>query len=231
MMNSIELQVISRLLTTEDEYEIERLISYDTSYYSIFNEQVEFIQDHYSKHGNIPDIFTFQAQFEDITLVQVSESLDYLEEELKKNKQRILFLQTFNKLQELGSGDIVEAWEYLNKQCEVASQLDSTKPVDVVKEADIRAEKILEYNKKSRIPTGFKEIDDIMYGGLSTVEELVVIVARTNSGKSWICSKFMESGQKNGFPVLYYSPEMQSSFIGTRFDTWRGHFKNTLRIL
>ena len=25
----------------------------------------------------------------------------------------------------------------------------------------------------------------------------------------------------------YYSPEMQSCFIGTRFDTWRGHFKNS----
>ena len=66
-----------------------------------------------------------------------------------------------------------------------------------------------------------------MYGGLSTVEEFLVIIARTNTGKSWVCTKMMESAQSHGFPVLYYSPEMQASFIGTRFDTWRGHFRNS----
>ena len=56
---------------------------------------------------------------------------------------------------------------------------------------------------------------------------MLVIIARTNSGKSWVCTKMMESAQANGFPVLFYSPEMQSCFIGARFDTWRSHFKNS----
>ena len=66
-----------------------------------------------------------------------------------------------------------------------------------------------------------------MYGGLSTVEELCLIVARTNTGKSWVCTKMMESAQRHGFPSLCYSPEMQADFLGTRFDTWRGQFKNS----
>jgi replicative DNA helicase len=99
--------------------------------------------------------------------------------------------------------------------------------MDIVKDAEQRIDEIIRFNKQQRIPTGFKEVDKVMYGGLSTVEELLLIIARTNTGKSWICTKMMESAQKNGFPVLYYSPEMQSSFIGTRFDTWRGHFKNS----
>ena len=37
----------------------------------------------------------------------------------------------------------------------------------------------------------------------------------------------MESAQGNGFNVAYYSPEMQSAFLATRFDTWRGHFQNS----
>lgn len=223
---SIELQMISKILTCEDDLEVEKLCSYDTSYYSIFNEQIEFILDHKVKNNKVPDIFTFQAKFEDITIVEVNEPLEYLETEIRKNKQRALFLQTFNKLSELGSGDILEAWEYLNHQCELASELDVCKPVDIVKDAKERSDKILEYNRQSRIPTGFEEIDEIMYGGLSVVEELLLIIARTNAGKSWVCTKLMESAQLNGFPVLYYSPEMQSSFIGTRFDTWRGHYKN-----
>jgi KaiC/GvpD/RAD55 family RecA-like ATPase len=227
MTNSIELQAICRILTTEDQFEIDRLCAYDTSYYSILTDQIEFILNHKDKTGKVPDLFTFQAQFEDLTLITVNEPLSYLEEELKKNKQRILFLETYNKIADLGSGDVSEAWEYLSRQCEAASQLDTFRPVDVVKDADLRAERILEYSKQTRIPTGFKEIDDVMYGGLSTVEEFLVIVARTNAGKSWVCTKMLESAHKNRFPVLYYSPEMQSSFIGIRFDTWRGHFKNS----
>lgn len=227
MTNSIELQIICRILTSEDDFEVDRLCSYDTSYYSVLNDQIEFILNHKDKTGKVPDLFTFQAEFEDLVLIQVNEPLTYLEEEIKKNKQRILFLETYNTIADLGSGDISEAWAYLSKQCEKASELDTFKPVDIIKDAEIRADKILEYNKQSRIPTGFKEIDEVMYGGLSTVEEFLVIVARTNAGKSWICTKLMEAAQSNGFPVLYYSPEMQSSFIGTRFDTWRGHYKNS----
>lgn len=227
MINSIELQMISKILTSQDDQEVEKLCSYDKSYYSILNSQIQFILEHKEKTGKVPDVFTFQAKFEDFTVVQVNEPLSYLESEIKKNKQHKLFIQTYNKLADLGSDDVTEAWEYLKRQCEIASSLDTYTPVDIVGEAQERAEKILEYNKRERIPTGFKEIDSVMYGGLSTVEELLVIVARTNAGKSWVCSKMMESAQKAGFSVLYYSPEMQSSFIGTRFDTWRGHFKNS----
>lgn len=184
MTNSIELQVICRILMSDDDFEVDRLCSYDASYYSILTEQIQFILDHKDKTGKVPDLFTFQAQFEDLTLIQVGEPLSYLEEEIKKNKQRILFLETYNKIADLGSGDITEAWEYLSRQCECAADLNNFQPVNIVKDAEIRAEKILEYNKQTRIPTGFKEIDEIMYGGLSTVEEFLVIVARTNAGKA-----------------------------------------------
>ena len=227
MLNSIELQVISKLLTSQSDSEVDRLCSYDTSYYAVFKDHIQFILDHKDKYGDVPDVFTFQAQFEDITLVDVDEPIEYLEEGLKKNKQHILFLETFNKLTDLGSEDVSVAWEYLASQCEKAEQLSSSQPMNIVKDAAVRSDQILKFNSQSRIPTGFKELDKLMYGGLSTVEELCVIVARTNAGKSWLCTKMMESAQANGFPVLYYSPEMRSSFIGTRFDTWRGHFRNS----
>lgn len=227
MNSSVELQVISKILTTDNQDEIEALCAYDESYYAVCKQQIEFIFNHRETYGNVPDVFTFAAEFPNIELVPVSESLKFLEEGLRKNKQRILFLETYNKLADLGSGDITDAWHYLEKQCEKADALDITKPMDIVRDAEIRAKEIIEFNKQQRIPTGFKEVDKVMYGGLSTVEELLLIIARTNTGKSWLCTKMMESAQKSGFPVLYYSPEMQSSFIGTRFDTWRGHFKNS----
>ena len=227
MISSIELQVISKILTSDNEIEVSTLCNFDESYYSVFKPQIQFILNHRDKYGEVPDVFTFQAEFPDVTLVSVNETLRYLCEEIRKNKQHILLLETFNKLKDLGSDDVKDAWRYLAIQCEKAEQLNPVKPLDIIKDAKLRSDQVKEFGKQSRIPTGFPEIDKLMYGGLSTVEELLLIVARTNTGKSWVCTRMMESAQKNGFPVAYYSPEMQASFLGTRFDTWRGHFQNS----
>lgn len=227
MISSVELQVISKILTSDDAKEVNRLCEFDPSYYSIFKDQIKFILDHKERYGDVPDVFTFQAEFPDVTLVKVSEPLRYLVEEMRKNKKQIILIETFNKLKDLGSGDVDDAWKYLSSQCDAVDMLYSSSPMDIVKDAVRRSEQIIEFNQKTRIPTGFAEIDRLMYGGLSTVEELLIILARTNTGKSWVCTRMMESAQKNGFPVMYYSPEMQPSFLGTRFDTWRGHFQNS----
>ena len=227
MLASVELQVISKLLVSEDQNEIDTLLSFNENYYSLFNKQIEFIKDHVSKYGQVPDVFTFQSEFPDVELVRVDEPLEYLVNGMRKNRQRIILLETFNKIDELESEDVSEAWKYIAQQYDKAAELDESKPMNIIKQAEERSEQVLEYSKQIRIPTGFLEIDKLMYGGLSTVEELLLIIARTGTGKSWLCTKMMESAQSNGFPVLYYSPEMQSSYLATRFDTWRAHFKNS----
>lgn len=227
MITSIELQIISKILTSESADEVNNLCAFDDTYYSVFKPHIQFILDHRLKYGDVPDVFTFQSEFPDINLVKVSEPYTYLAREIKKNKQHILLLETFNKLKDLGSGDVTDAWKYLSNQCDKVAELDDSRPMDIVHDAKLRSDQVIQFAKQTRIPTGFAEIDKLMYGGLSTVEELLLLVARTNAGKSWICTKMMESAQKHGFPVLYYSPEMQASYIGTRFDTWRGHFQNS----
>lgn len=184
MTTSIELQVISKILTSEDPSTIDELCSYDSSYYSLFKSHVEFIFEHKDKYGSTPDVFTFMAKFPEVSLVDVNEPLEYLVTELRKNKQLILLRETFNKLKDLGSGDVTTAWDYLNNQCELAAQLVESSPMNIIEQAQERSDKVVEYSKQTRIPTGFAEIDKLMYGGLSTVEELLLLVARTNSGKA-----------------------------------------------
>ena len=226
MIASVELQVVSRLLTSEDQNEIDTLLSFGDEYYTLLNKQIAFIQHHAAKYGTTPDVFTFRSEFPDCELVEVSESLEYLVNEMRKNRQHIILLEMVDKLSRLESGDVVEAWNYIGSQCDLASELNESKPANIIKQSEERAQQVLDFSKQQRIPTGLDEIDKLMYGGLSTVEELLVIIARMNSGKSWLCTKMMETAQANGFPVLYYSPEMQSAFLATRFDTWRAHFRN-----
>ena len=184
MIGSVELQVISKILSTDNQIEIDTLLEYDESFYSVFKEHIIFIQAHRLKYGDIPDVFTFQAQFPDVTLIKVTEPLTYLVRELKRNKQQILLVETFNKLKDLGSSDVTDAWTYLSKQCERSEELSDSRPLNLVSDAKERAQQVLEFSHQTRIPTGFPEIDKLMYGGLSTVEELVLILARTNTGKA-----------------------------------------------
>lgn len=228
MNSTVELQVISKILTSDDDELVNELCGYDSSYYAVFNPQIEFILNHLNKYGNVPDVFTFQAEFPQVNLVEVSrEPLEFLTNGLKQNKQRILLVDTFNKLKDLGSADVSEAWEYLHQQCDASDQLVGNAPLNIVAQAKERTEQVKDWAKQQRIPTGFAELDKLTYGGWSTVEELVSIVASTNSGKSWMAAKMLEAAHKAGFPCAIYSPEMQGAYFATRFDTWRGHFKNS----
>lgn len=227
MTESVELQIISKVLTCNDDDTIAKLLEFDSSYYAVFTKHIQFIQDHYSKYGDVPDTFTCLDRFPDLQLIDVSEPVEYLVTEIRKNKQTILLREAFNGLKDLGEADVTEAWDYLRNKCDEAEKLDECKPMNIISQAKERAATVVEFSKKARIPTGFPEIDKVMYGGLSTVEELCLILARTNSGKSWMCTKMMETAHKYKFPVAYYSPEMQSAYLATRFDTWRAHFKNS----
>lgn len=228
MTESIEILVISKILTSDDEALVDELCSFDSSYYAVCADQISFILDHRSRFGNVPDVFTFMSEFKGFTVVDVTrESKAFLVEELKKNKQRIILRETFNQLKELGSGDVQVAWDYVNQQCEKAAQLNDVQPMNIIAESKDRAAQVVEWAKAARIPTGFAELDKLTYGGWSTVEELVSVVASTNSGKSWLAAKMLEAAHRAGFPCAIYSPEMQASYFATRFDTWRGHFKNS----
>ena len=232
----IELQVISKILTSDNPFEVDELCEFDPSYYSVFRPYIDFILKHRDKYGKVPDPATFfdfvsksnnnsgTGQFE---LVEVNEPLDYLKHGLIENKKNIILIEAFNKINTLGTFEAGDAWRYLEKKFDEVASLDPTQYLDLVHDSIDRSNQVLSYSKQKRIPTGFDEVDKAMYGGFSTVEELVILVARTNTGKSWVGTKMMETAQKNGFSVLYYSPEMQASFLGTRFDTWRKNFENS----
>ena len=227
MTGSIEIQVISRILTSNDEAEIDELCSYDRSYYSVCGDQIEFILSHREKYNSVPDRFTFDAEFPGFKLVKVDEPLEYLVAELKKNKRHILFLETFNKLTDMGSADVDDAWAYLAQQVDASDALTDSQPMNIIQQAQERSDQVVEWSKQTRIPTGFPELDKLSYGGLSTVEELLVFVGRSNVGKSWALTRIAEAANRAGFNVAYYSPEMQAAYLATRFDTWRGHYQNS----
>jgi len=73
---------------------------------------------------------------------------------------------------------------------------------------------------KHRLPvtTGWKEIDDILGGGLGK-SELGVVIAPTGAGKSFCLVHLGTQALKEGKAVIHYTLELQDTTIANRYDS------------
>lgn len=177
-------QVINKLLQTGD-YNFIKVNGLDETYFHGFENEFNFINEHYKKYGKIPDTMTFLEKFQDFGLYEVNETDDYLLDRLYEEnayyKIRPVLNEANNKLKE----DARLAYNYLK------DTFDSIRPHTVVKSKDIiddAMERYEEYMTRNTsevamtISSGMPELDEI-FGGWEFGEELVTLVARTNQGK------------------------------------------------
>ena len=222
----VVLQILSKVIATHNLDIIEKnLLTID--YFKGYEKEYQFIQDHYRAYGNVPDEATFISQFPDIDLVEVTESDDYLVDKVREEYLWYQSVPALHKYEELLRTDSNAAAEYM------ANAIKTLKPnyrigaTNIVADADKRLE---QYRDKKNNPknwffeTGLAELDELVE--IQRVEELCVIVARTNQGKSWLLEKIIAHIWKLGFDVGYFSPEMSENSIGFRFDTLTNHYNN-----
>ena len=223
----ITLQCISKIVLGQDDTFIENNNIPDEAFVG-YEEEIAFIHKHKAEYGNIPDKFTFLEHFPEFELVEVQESDQYL---IDKLKEEYLFykstpvVQKIAKLLESDANAAVEYMLHATKELQPDYQL---KGVDIVHDADGRYEEFLkrkEHQDEWFFTTGFPELDDIVHG-IQRTEELVVIFARINQGKSWVLEKMCTHIWQLGFNVGYVSPEMSATSIGYRFDTLYKNFSN-----
>lgn len=223
----IQLQVISKILQSKDISFAEDNFLTAEQFIDYANE-FQYIWDHYKEYGNVPDKVTFLEKFPNIELVEVSESDEYL---LKKLREEYLFsrvvpvIQKSADLSQVNSNDAVEYLMNAMKELEPDYGIHS---VDIIAHADERY-KQYEERKNNKddwfFTTGFQELDE-QINGLQRGEELVVIVARVNQGKSWVLEKICTHIWQIGYNVGYISPEMGANSVGYRLDTLYKNFSN-----
>lgn len=225
----VSLQILNKVLKSKDPSII---INNDLTekHFVGYEGYYNFIMDHYRRYGNVPDTSTFLEAFDDFELLEVSESDSYLVDKCQEEAlyaDMVPILQTCADM--LTNQSSIDALDYLKSQISNMSPKCSSYGVDIIKQANLRYQAYIEKRDSETpwmLPTGFQELDDKL-GGLSMGEEFVVIVARTNQGKSWILTKMATHIWKLGFNVGYISPEMSYDAIGYRFDTLNEHFSNT----
>ncbi len=121
-----------------------------------------------------------------------------------------------------------EALKYFMDSAEEVHTGAAISCTDILHNTDDRYQAYLDRTNdysKFYITTGFEELDRIL-GGWDRQEEYGLIVARTNTGKSFVAIKMAVAAAKQGLKVGYYSGEMTSRKVGYRVDTLLGNISN-----
>lgn len=222
----VALQILNRVILSGDSSVIASN-NLTRDYFEGYGDEYDFIVNHVSKYGNVPDKETFLSKFQDFDLVEVNESDKYLVDAIREEylyRQSVPIIQNAAKLLK---SDSLQAAEYLIQALREIP-ITRNEGVDIIATADERLQKYLERKEHSDdyyFTCGFKELDDLIYG-INREVELFVIFARTNQGKSWVLEKMCAHIWQIGFNVGYISPEMTSDSVGYRFDTLIKKFSN-----
>ena len=223
----IQLQLLNKVLASKDDSIItDNMLTVE--HFPSFADEFKFIEEHKEKYGNIPDKDTMKSRFPEFQFMEVTESDKYLIDAIQEEYLYSKTVPVIQNMANLLDTDSNAAAEYL------LSELPNLQPhyhiggIDIIQHAQERYDDyIMRKNSREKLffETGFPELDDIL-NGLQRGEELFVILARTNQGKSWILEYICAHVWKTGFNVGYFSPEMSPATVGFRFDTIIRNFSN-----
>ena len=223
----ISVQILSKVLNTGDYSLIENNFLTRDLFVGYENE-FDFIKEHYDKYGNVPDIVTFLDKFDEFEIIEVNESdeflIDAMQEQEFFDKGREIIQEGANKLEQNSFDGI----EHIVSGLENLRENFKFNDVEIISSVDERIEhsrNVAMSQGEFYIPTGFEEIDKDT-NGLQRGPELAVIFARTNNCKSWVCEKMAVFTAEIGYSAGYFSPEMSAMDIGYRFDTLHGNLSN-----
>lgn len=223
----IQEQMLSKILNTKDS-SIITLNNLGADYFSDYATEFNFIKNHLNQYGNIPDPETFLSRFPDFDYMDVKEPLNYLLEELTRDKNKRFLANNYNKVREaMLNNRVEEALQILQQASEQSGTLVSLQATNLLENTsryDNYLDKV-DNQDKYFIKTGFPELDKIT-GGWDVNEDLVTIVARNGVGKSWVLLKSAAAATEQGKKVGIYSGEMSEDSVGYRVDTLLGHISN-----
>jgi len=223
----VALQVLSKCLASGNISIIEdNQLTED--YFIGYEDEFNFIVNHYKQYGNTPDSESFLSKFEDDKILEVTESDEYLVRTIREEWLYNKSVPVVQKIAKLLESDANAAVEYMLHAMQNLQPDYNLGGVDIIAEGHIRYEEFIDRKKnqdKWFFTTGLQELDDVIHG-LKRKEEFLLIFARVNIGKSWMLEKIITHIWEIGFNVGYISPEMGPSSIGYRFDTLHAHVDN-----
>ena len=224
-----QLQFINLILSSHD-YSLVLENNLDQNYFPDLKKEFTFINDHYSTYGQVPDQATFLNNFPEFEILSVTESADYLLNELYREYNEKFLVSTFNRIRGLlMDGKTDEAMELLTNSANNASSNKKMEAINILENIsryDSYLEKCHDFNKYY-VTTGFRELDISLGGGIDRQNSYFVISARAGIGKTLIMVKFAAAAVEAGLKVGMYEGEMTVDKIAGRYDTLVSNISNS----
>lgn len=203
--------------------------SIDDSFFSDYIDEYNFVRNHMSQYGQVPDRLTFANQFGDFDWIEVNENPNYLIDELYRDRNKRTLAKVFNGVRDrINAGDVEGAMALFTSSSQELVASTHIDCVDIIRDTaryDAYLERTQDFNK-FYVKTGFDELDELI-GGWDRLEEYATIVARPGVGKSWVLLRCAMSAAEQGLRAGLYSGEMSETKVGYRFDTLAGHISNS----
>lgn len=209
--------LLEYLISSPDTYAICQGIINPDYFDPSLKNTVQFVKDYYEKYHTTPEPDQIEAET-DVSLQR---------HEIKPDKvafctSEIEAFCKHNALERaiLASVDLMSKGDYGQIETKIRDALLISLNKDLglryFEDPEERLEQMSAANYV--ISTGWKEIDDILFGGISR-KELLLISANSGGGKSITLANLGLNLAEQGLNVLYISLELAENVIAQRYDT------------
>lgn len=191
---------------------------------------VEFVKRYFTEYHTIPAVETIYAET-GLTITASKLSLDqaeYTANEIEKYcKDKALERAIIDSLDDVKAGNGTAVQERVKEALKVS--LNRSLGLRYFENPKERLQRMLD--DPPVIATGWKDVDDALFGGYSR-KELLLVSANSGGGKSITMSNIALHAMCSGLKVLYVSLELAEDIVAQRFDTmftgisrreWKSH--------
>lgn len=229
----LESQILSKIL---DENAFHELPSHGITEkdFPTLGDAFRFIKGYVDENGAVPDYRTVVAEFKDFEYMpESSDTFGYLTGRLKAQtakREAYTLLQT-EASEKFATMDGAQFVDWLAKNVNAIQRDIQAGQLGGMDYAMNGAERAAWYDTAAEkgsavfVPTPYPSLNKALGGGLE-LGDMVMLMAFTNRGKSWVASDCGLTAWLAGYDVLHYSPELSKKQQALRLDTLAGQFNN-----
>ncbi len=216
MENNKQKLLIEYLISSPNTYALCSSIVKSAYFDPEYRNAVEFIHDYYNEYHHTPSIEQIKAEsnvaleLREVTNDQLDYTTNEVEQFCKIRAMEKAVLESVPLIEKKKFGEI----EDLIRDA-VTVSLNRNMGTDYFKDPEGRLRRMDEEGRK--IPTGWDQVDNILYGGLER-GQLIMFSANSGGGKSVALANLGLNFLERGLNVVYFSFELSQDLISQRFD-------------
>lgn len=209
--------LIEYLISSADTFALCQSIVLPDYFDPEYRNAVSFVKEYYEQYNTTPGPDQVEAET-DVQLQKrtiTKDEISYTTNEIETFCRRSALQKAILK-----SPDLINKGDFATVEKEVKDailvSLNRDLGLRYFEQIDERLQRMLDQNNTE--PTGWDEVDRLLFGGLS-VKELLLVAANSGGGKSITLANLAYNYIHSGKNVLYISLELDADVIGQRFDT------------